>query len=203
MLSTSIGSKAQSRSEFTLPDGFPRFTDTGNPELDALEYDKLKKEWYRQNGQQISDTEYGFVNFGDPSKTAGCELRFVVPTTLNQPTELMGTWSLQGIQVIGGKDEKERLEAQEAIWHDLQMGSILELDVDHGTFLANTNVKSSYWNYDHQTKQLVVSSYSECVCYVWDVMFEFISVTEKELKVIMNDSDEGSSIRYQLQYSKG
>ncbi|MFM1876687.1 MAG: hypothetical protein RL266_2424 [Bacteroidota bacterium] len=191
---------AQESESYPLPAGFPEYIETGNKEADDQRYDQLKREWYRSQGQELVNDEYGFVNFSDEAQPVKCDLVFHKPNSLNQPSELTGNWVVKNIIALGGDNEDQRASAQSEIWHDLPMGSILQLQSDHGTFLANTNVKDSYWKFDETENRIFISSYAECVCYIWDVSFELVQVTQDELIVIMDDVDEDSAIRYQLQY---
>jgi hypothetical protein len=191
---------AQDSESYTLPKGFPEYNDTGNKEADDQRYDELKRAWYKSQGKEVENKEYGFVNFSDEAQPVKCDLVFNKPNSLNQPAELIGNWVVKDIVALGGDNEDQRASAQTEIWHDLPMGSILQLQSDHGTFLANTNVKDSYWKFDEKENRILVSSYAECVCYIWDLSFELVQIKVNELIVIMDDSDEDSTIRYELQY---
>jgi hypothetical protein len=191
---------AQDSESHSFPAGFPKYVETGKKEADDQRYDQLKREWYRSQDQEVVSDEYGFVNFPDEAHPVKCDLVFNKPNSLNQPAELAGNWIVKNIIALGGDNEDQRTSAQTEIWHDLPMGSILQLQSDHGTFLANTNVKDSYWKFDEKENRILVSSYAECVCYIWDLSFELVQVSQDELIVIMDDVDEDSTIRYQLQY---
>jgi hypothetical protein len=191
---------AQNVNDGGLPAGFPKYENTGDPLNDEKVYAEKKIQWYSANGHQVDESEYGFVNFSDEAQPVKCDLVFHKPNSLNQPSELTGNWVVKNIIALGGDNEDQRASAQSEIWHDLPMGSILQLQSDHGTFLANTNVKDSYWKFDEKENRIFISSYAECVCYIWDVSFELVRVTQDELIVIMDDVDEDSTIRYQLQY---
>ena len=191
---------AQDSESYSLPAGFPKYVETGNKEADDQRYDELKRAWYKSQGKEVENKDYGFVNFSDEAQPVKCDLVFNKPNSLNQPAELIGNWVVKDIVALGGDNEDQRASAQTAIWRALPMGSILQLQSDHGIFLFNKNMKDSYWNFDEKEDRIRVVSYTERLCYIWDLSFELVRIEENELIVILDDSDEASTIRYQLQY---
>lgn len=156
------------------------------------EYQKIKKQYYVDNGLLEKEEDGGMALF-DEADTE-CDIKFEIPKNVNQPSKFIGTWEIIEVTRNGTKDFDKEL-GDPTLLYDLNSDNRLILSSAEGKF-SHFLTDKSYWN--AAGNSLTITTFNKESCVVESIDFAIIKSNAEELELNVLDPDEQPGVNYDI-----